>query len=51
MPIWLRHITFKFIQDSLNQESEAQKEAHNKASGKSGKTSLDWANPDKSKLK
>ena len=51
MPVWLRHITFKFIQDSINQENESQKEAHNKASGKNGKTALDWVNPDKSKLK
>ena len=51
MPVWLRNITFKFIQDSINQESEAKQEAHNKAAGKNGKTTLDWANPDRSKLK
>lgn len=51
MPIWLRNTTFKFIQDSIDQENKAQQEAHNKALGKNGKTSLDWANPDKSKLK
>ncbi len=51
MPIWLRKITFKFIQDSINQENEAKQEAHNKALGKNGKTTLDWANPDRSKLK
>jgi len=51
MPVWLRNITFKFIQDSINQETEAKNEAHNKALGKSGKTTLDWVNPDRSKLK
>ena len=50
MPIWLRNITFRFIQDSINQENDAKQEAHNKALGKSGKTTLDWVNPDKSKL-
>jgi hypothetical protein len=49
MPIWLRNITYKFIQDSINQENEA----NSKASGKSNSsnTTLDWVNPDKSKLK
>jgi hypothetical protein len=51
MPIWLRSITYKFISDSIDQESKSKQEAHNKALGKSGKTTLDWANPDKSKLK
>jgi hypothetical protein len=51
MPIWLRNTTFKFIQDSIDQENKAQQEAYSKSSGKNGKTTLDWANPDKSKLK
>ena len=51
MPIWLRNITFKFIQDSINQENESKNEAYNKSLGKSGKTTLDWVNPDRSKLK
>jgi hypothetical protein len=51
MPIWLRSITYKFISDSINQESKSNQEAYNKSLGKSGKTTLDWANPDKSKLK
>jgi len=51
MPIWLRNITFRFIQDSITQENKSQQEAYSKASGKNGKTTLDWANPDKSKLK
>ena len=34
----------------INQENKTQQEAHNKAAGKNGKTTLDWANPDKSKL-
>ena len=50
MPVWLRNITFKFIQDSINQENKAQEEAHSKATSKSGKTTLDWVNPDKSKF-
>ena len=50
MPIWLRNTTFKFIQDSIDQENKAQQEAYSKSSGKNGKTTLDWANPDKSKL-
>ena len=51
MPIWLRNITFKFIQDSINQENESKNEAYNKSLGKSDKTTLDWVNPDRSKLK
>lgn len=52
MPIWLRNATFKFIQDSINQENEAQNKAYNQASNRgSTNTNLDWANPDKSKLK
>jgi len=50
MPIWLRNITFRFIQESINQENKSQQEAYNKASGKNGKTTLDWVNPDKSKF-
>jgi len=50
MPVWLRNITFKFIQDSINQENKTQEEAHSKATNKSGKTTLDWVNPDKSKF-
>lgn len=50
MPIWLRNTTFKFIQDSIDQENKNKQEAYNKAAGKNGKTTLDWANPDKSKL-
>ena len=51
MPIWLRTITFRFIQDSLDPENKAKQDAYDKSSGKNGKTTLDWANPDKSKLK
>jgi hypothetical protein len=51
MPIWLRNITFRFIQDSIDQENKSKQEAYDKASSKNGKTTLDWANPDKSKLK
>jgi len=51
MPIWLRTITFRFIQDSLDQENKAKQDAYDKSSGKNGKTTLDWANPDRSKLK
>ena len=51
MPIWLRNITFKFIQDSINQENKSKNEAYNVSLGKSGKTTLDWVNLDRSKLK
>ena len=50
MPIWLRNITYKFIQDSINQKNEAEKKA-NEESGSGGNTNLDWVNPDRSKLK
>ncbi len=50
MPLWLRNITFKFIQDSINQKAEAEKKAY-EGSGGGGNTNLDWANPDRSKLK
>ena len=48
MPIWLRRITFKFTQDSIDQEEKNK----NNASGNnnSGKTTLDWVNPDRSKF-
>jgi hypothetical protein len=48
MPIWLRRITFKFTQDSINQEAKEK----NKSSGNnnSEKTTLDWVNPDRSKF-
>lgn len=47
MPIWLRNITFRFIESSLEQESEAR----NQSSGAgSSTTNLDWANPDRSKV-
>ena len=48
MPIWLRNITYKFIQDSISQENEAQNKALKKGGGST--TNLDWANPDKSKI-
>lgn len=53
MPIWLRNITFKFIQDSINQENEANKKEYDKITpgGGAKNTNLDWAKPDKSKLK
>lgn len=47
MPLWLRNITFKFIQDSINQKNEAERKAHE---GSGGNTNLDWANPDRSKF-
>ena len=50
MPLWLRNITFKFIQDSINQKAEAEKKSY-EGSGGGGNTNLDWANPDRSKLK
>ena len=46
MPIWLRNITFKFIQDSINQENNK----NNQKPGNTTKTTLDWVNPDRSKL-
>ena len=47
MPIWMRNITFRFIESSLEQESEAR----NSATGNtSSTTNLDWANPDRSKV-
>lgn len=53
MPIWLRNITFKFIQDSITQQNEAEKKAYESTQG--GKntvnTNFDWAKPNKSKLK
>jgi hypothetical protein len=49
MPIWLRNITYKFIQDSINQENEANSKAAGKSN--SSNTNLDWVNPDRSKLK
>ena len=45
MPVWLRNITFKFIQDSINQENEANKKSSN--SGGSNNTNLDWVPPQK----
>lgn len=52
MPIWLRKTTIKFIQDSIDQENEAQrKAAQGTKSGGSNTTNLDWANPDRSKMK
>ena len=50
MPLWLRNITFKFIQDSINQRNEAEKKAYEGSKGNNN-TNLDWANPDRSKLK
>ena len=50
MPIWLRNITFKFIQDSIKQENDAQNKAYSGNKGNTN-TTLDWANPDKSKFK
>jgi hypothetical protein len=47
MPIWLRNTTYNFIINSINQENEAQKQSMGKSTNK---VSLDWANPDKSKL-
>ena len=41
MPIWLRNITFKFIQDSINHENESIHKAYNKSLGNSDKTTLD----------
>jgi hypothetical protein len=48
MPIWLRRITFKFTQDSIDQEEKNK----NNTSGNNnpGKTTLDWVNPDRSKF-
>ena len=53
MPIWLRNTTFKFIQDSINQQNEAEKKAYESSNGGQStvNTNFDWANPDKSKLK
>lgn len=53
MPIWLRYTTFKFIQESIDSENEAQKKAAEKITpgGGSSNTNLDWAKPDRSKLK
>jgi len=50
MPVWLRKLTFNLIQNSIDQENKQQKENYEKSLGKTGKTTLDWANPDKSKL-
>ncbi len=50
MPLWLRNITFKFIQDSINQRNEAERKAYEGSEGNTN-TNLDWANPDRSKLK
>jgi len=47
MPIWLRNTTYNFISNSINQENEAQKQSMGKSTNK---VSLDWANPNKSKL-
>jgi hypothetical protein len=53
MPIWLRNISFRFIQESINQEHEAQQKEYGKITpgGGAKNTNLDWANPDRSKLK
>jgi hypothetical protein len=48
MPIWLRRITFKFIQDSLDQE--AKNKNNTEGNSNSEKTTLDWVNPDRSKF-
>ena len=49
MPLWLRNITYKFIQDSISQKNDAEKKAY-EGSGSGGNTNLDWANPDRSKF-
>ena len=51
MPVWLRKLTYNLIQNSIDQENKQQKESYEKSLGKTSKTTLDWANPDKSKLK
>lgn len=48
MPVWLRNATFKFIEDSIAQENDATKKAYGDTN--SSNTTLDWANPDKSKI-
>jgi len=54
-PIWLRRLTHNFIVEYTEKENEAQKSAASQAKSKSGKssstTTMDWVNPDKSKLK
>jgi len=48
-PIWLRRATYQFIIEYTEKENEANKKA-SKPSNNSGSTTLDWANPDKSKI-
>ena len=49
MPLWLRRVTHQLIQESLSAENVAQNKALGKVGG-GNSTTLDWANPDKSKI-
>jgi hypothetical protein len=54
-PIWLRRLTHNFIVEYTEKENEAQKSAASKTKSQGNKstttTTMDWVNPDKSKLK
>jgi hypothetical protein len=54
-PIWLRRITHNFIVEYVGKENEAQKSSNSTGKPQGSKTTstttMDWVNPDKSKLK
>ena len=50
MPIWLRRFTYQEIIEIRTAQNEAEKEAYNKAKKGNKGTSIDLANPNKSKI-
>lgn len=48
MPVWLRNATYKFIEESIDQENKANEKAIK--SSDSSQVNLDWSNPDKTKV-
>jgi hypothetical protein len=49
MPVWLRLFTYKRISDQHSKENSEMERIKNRSS-KSGNSSIDFANPDTSKL-
>jgi len=50
MPIWLRRFTYQEIVEIRNAQHEAEKSAYSKAKNGNKGTSIDLANPNKSKI-